>query len=127
MAKSKFQTVYGVRLYPLSYIMNEELTESDLNYLFDTKSFKYSMIIGMFRFVGNTKRNCDIIKLVTKNNKWVYENYWKISQRNEFEKILTKCIQNMYYYSEEKSKVIAQWYLFQFGMSIKGNKFDPSK
>ena len=127
MNKSKFSTVYGVRLYPISYLMNEELTESDLNHLFDTKSLKYSMIIGMFRHIGSSKRNCDIVKMIKTNPRWVYENYWTTQQRQEFEDMLTKALKNIYYYQEGKARVLAQWQLFQYGLSIKGNKFDPSK
>ena len=69
MSKENFQTVYGVRIYPIDYLINEELTESDLNYLFDTKSLLYCIIIGMYRFIDNRKHNCDIIKDCKKDNK----------------------------------------------------------
>lgn len=127
MSKSKFQTVYGIRLYPMNYLMNEELTESDLNHLLDTLSLKYSIIIGMFRHIGSSKRNCDIIKMVKTNPRWVYEHYWTTSQRQEFEDMLTQAYKNIYYYKDIKARSLAQWMLFRFGLSIKGNKFDPSK
>ena len=57
MSKSKFQTVYGVRIYPIDYLMSAELTESDLNHLFDTNSLLYSVIIGMYRYIGSKKQN----------------------------------------------------------------------
>lgn len=127
MSKSKFSTVYGVRLYPMTYLMNEELTESDLNHIFDTKSFLYSMIIGMFRHIGSSKRNCDIIKMCRSNSNWIYENKWKPEQRNSFEDMLTKAIMNIYSYREQRARSLAQWKLFQYGLSVNGNKFDPSK
>ena len=43
--EQKFQTVYGVRLYPLEYLMNEELNDEDLSWLFDQKSLLYSIIM----------------------------------------------------------------------------------
>ena len=48
MSKSKFQTVYGVKIYPIDYLCNNELTESDLNNLLDDnkKGLIYSLIIG---------------------------------------------------------------------------------
>lgn len=107
--------------------MNEELTESDLNHLLDTLSLKYSIIIGMFRHIGSSKRNCDIIKMVKTNPRWVYEHYWTTLQRQEFEDMLTQAYKNIYYYKDIKARSLAQWMLFRFGLSIKGNKFDPSK
>ena len=127
MGKNKFSTVYKIRLYPISYLMNEELSESDLNHLFDTKSLKYSIIISMFRFIGSSKRNCDIIKLCTTNKNWFDHYRWSQKQQKEFEDLLTKVFMNLYYYKEQRARIQAQWWLINYGLSVIGNKFDLSK
>ena len=124
----KFQTVSGIKIYPMEYLMNEELTESDLNNIFDTPSLLYSIIIGMFRFVGNTtKRNNQIIKLVKEDKRWMYKNYWTQKQSKEFEDILTKIFMNVYCEGEIRSRSRAQWEIIWHGLNIKGNKIDLEK
>lgn len=121
MSKSKFQTVYGVRIFPIEYLMNEELSESDLNYLIDTKSFLYSIIIGMYRETGSKKQNCDIIKDCKKNNKWISNNKWTSEQFYEFENKLIKIIKNIYYVNDIVASSKAQWFMIKYGFSVKGN------
>ena len=41
----KFQTVSGVKIYPIEYLTNEELTEADLSNIFDTPSLLYSIFV----------------------------------------------------------------------------------
>lgn len=121
MSKSKFQTVYGVRIFPIEYLMNEELSESDLNYLIDTKSFLYSIIIGMYRETGSKKQNCDIIKDCKKNNKWISNHRWTSEQFYEFENKLIKIIKNIYYVNDIVASSKAQWFMIKYGFSVKGN------
>ena len=85
MSKTIYQTVYGVRVYPIDYLINNELTETDLSHLFDTPSLKYSIIIGMFRYLGKKKRNSDIVKMITKNNNWINNNEWTEDQFKSYE------------------------------------------
>ena len=46
MNKSKFQTVYGVKIYPIDYLCNNELTESDLNNLLDNNKILIKVLNG---------------------------------------------------------------------------------
>lgn len=119
MSKTKFSTVYGVRIYPTEYLVNENLTDSDLNYLFDTKSLLYSIIIGMFRFIGSKKRNCNIIKDIKKNNNWLKHNTWTTKQLNEYESIIFKILKNLYAYSDNTALQKAQWYIIMYGLNVK--------
>lgn len=124
----KFQTVSGIKIYPMEYLMNEELTESDLTNIFDTPSLLYSIIIGMFRFSGNTtKRNNQIIKLVKEDKRWMYKYFWTSKQSHDFEDILTKVFMNIYCESETRSRSRAQWEIIWHGLNIKGNKIDLEK
>ena len=122
--EQKFQTVYGVRLYPLEYLMNEELNDEDLSWLFDQKSLLYSIIIGMFRFIGIKKSNSEIIKLVRKDSKWMYRYFWNTNEQQEFENKLIKIVKNIYYLSDFQAKQKAQWYIIIYGLSIKGSNID---
>ena len=122
--EQKFQTVYGVRLYPLEYLMNEELNDEDLSWLFDQKSLLYSIIIGMFRFIGIKKSNSEIIKLVRKDPKWMYRYFWNTNEQQEFENKLIKIVKNIYYLSDFQAKQKAQWYIIIYGLSIKGSNID---
>ena len=63
MSKTIYQTVYGTRIYPVEYIGNHELTESELNSLLDNdgRGLLYSLIIGMFKSIKSSKRNYQII------------------------------------------------------------------
>lgn len=118
MSKSKFQTVYGVRIYPIEYLMNEELTDSDLNYLFDTKSLLYSIIIGMYRSIGSLKRNSTIIK-EAKSNNWQTKTTWTKSQLLEYENNIAQVIKNLYSYDNVVAKQKAEWYMIMYGLDVK--------
>jgi len=124
----KFQTVSGIKIYPMEYLVNGELTESDLSNIFDTPSLLYSIIIGMFRLAGyNSKRNSQIIKMVKEDKRWMYNNYWTRKQANEFENILTKAFMNIYCETEVRARSKAQWEIIWHGLNIKGNKIDLEK
>lgn len=121
MSKSKFQTVYGVRIYPIDYLMSAELTESDLSYLFDTNSLLYSVIIGMYRYIGSKKQNCDIIKDCKKDNKWLTKTKWTAEQFADFESKLIQILKNLYCISDAVASSKAQWFMIQYGLNVKGN------
>ena len=128
MSKTKFTTVQGVKIYPIEYLTNEELTETDLSNIFDTPSLLYSIIIGMFRFAGyKSKRNSQIIKMIKEDNRWMYKNYWTHNQAVEFEDILTKIFMNVYCETETRARSKAQWEIIWHGLNIKGNLIDLEK
>ena len=123
----KISTVSGVKIYPIEYLMNNELTESDLSNIFDTPSLLYSIIIGMFRYSGNNQKNYQIIKIIKEDKRWMYNNYWTEKQAKEYEDILTKVFMNVYCESEIRSRSKAQWEIIWHGLNIKGNKIDLEK
>ena len=75
MSKTVYQTVYGTKIYPIEYIGNHELTESELNNLLDnnSKGLFYSLVIGMFKISKSSKRNYQIIKMIKEDKKWMYK------------------------------------------------------
>jgi len=123
----KISTVSGVKIYPIEYLMNNELTESDLSNIFDTPSLLYSIIIGMFRYAGDNKKNYQIIKTIKEDKRWMYNNYWTEKQAKEYEDILTKVFMNVYCESEIRSRSKAQWEIIWHGLNVKGNKIDLEK
>ena len=120
MSKKVFSTVYGVRLYPLEYLMNEELTESDLNHLFDTKSLIYSLIINMFREVNSPLKNFQIINIIKNDNTWLNMYTWNKKTCTNFEKKIAKIYKNIYTYkTNEIPKSLAQFFIIQYGFNVK--------
>lgn len=112
-----------IKIYDLDYLINEEYTEEDLHYLLDTKSFRYSLIVGMFRFIGeNNRTDNDIINICKTNDKWFDKYHWKNpNQRKQFIGKVAKIYKNLYQYSESKSYQLAEWWMLYNGFSIKGN------
>ena len=124
---NKFQTVYGVKIYPIDYLLENDLTESDLENLLGSankKSLVYSIILGMLNYVGIKKRNCDIIKQITKDSKWFTKYQWTSKQCLEYEQKIAKIIQKLYLYSEERALSVAQWYISLYGLKVQGNTID---
>lgn len=119
MAENKFSTVYGVRLYPMDYLINEELTESDINNIFDTNSFLYSVIIGMFREINSPLKNFKIIKMCKTDPNWYTKFTWSKKQFENYEQKIYKAIKNIYQYGDEVSKSKAQWYMIQYAFTVK--------
>jgi len=121
MGKSKFQTVYGVRIFPIEYLIDEELTESDLTWLFDkgSKSLLYSIILGMFKVIGTTKRNYQIIKMIQSDDKWYEKFNWSKEQFETYEEKVALAIKNLYQYSLEESRIMAQNIMSNYSITVK--------
>ena len=116
---SKFQIVHGIKIYPIEYLINEELSESDLSNLFDTQSLLYSIIIGMYRHISSKRKNSDIINNIKKDRQWLIKNKWTIKERDLYEQQLAKALKNIYYISDEIAMQKAQWYMIVYGFDIK--------
>lgn len=110
------------KIYPINYLINEELNEDDLFNLFDLHSFNYSLVIGMLRHIGiKNKSDNDIIEMCSKSNNWFNKYTWTPKQRKDFLNKLIKVYRNVYCYSEMKSKQLAEWWLLVYGISIPKN------
>jgi hypothetical protein len=116
MAKKKY------KIYTIEYLSNEELTEEDLFFIFDTPSLAYSLVVNMFRHAGETKKSdADIINICKTDEKWVYKNFWTKKERTSYLNKIIPVFQNVYQYSVKTARQKAEWFLFQYGLSIKGN------
>jgi len=113
----KNSVVSGVKIYPINYLINEELTESDLNNLFDTKSFMYSIVINMFRENNIKISNSNIIKMITNDENWMNKFSWNKDKFYEFETKLANAYKNIYNYNDKISKQYAQWWMTIYGFS----------
>ena len=59
-----------------------------------------------------------IYELITKDNKWI-ENYkWSKEQFEEFENDLSKVIKNLYQYTLEESKIVAQNIMIKYSLNV---------
>ena len=69
MNKIDFKIINNVCIYPLDYFANQELTEYDLDNLFNGKSFLYSLIINMIQMSGVKDNENSIINAITTDSK----------------------------------------------------------
>lgn len=122
----KFQVVNNVNIYPIEYLAHTELTDNDLNNLLDNNKIglKYSLIIGMFKFVKNKKRNSQIIKMIKSDSKWFNKISWKQDQRDKYEVLVKDVYKNIYQYNEITALYLAQWFMSIYGLCVEGNKID---
>lgn len=109
------------KIYSLDYLSNQELSEEDLYFLFETKSLFYSIIISMFKFNGDLRLDKDILEYCKKEKKWVYKNVWTKQKRRKFLNDLIKVYKNVYQYSDIKAKDTALGFLLLYGFNIKGS------
>lgn len=119
--KSKFKSkqINGKIIYSFDYLINNELTDDDLNNLFDKDSLLYSIVFNMF-YHANIKINDNDIYNSIRAKNFYDKYYWKHKyQRDEFENNLTKVIKNIYSYTDYISKNIAQWYMTIYGLKYK--------
>lgn len=106
------------KIFDLDYLQNNEFTEEDLVYLFETPSLNYSLVVGMFRLYDKGNLTDDkIINIVTTDEKWMYKHFWNKTQRDEFIKILKKCYYNLYRYNEETCTAMSDMWIIQFGFT----------
>jgi hypothetical protein len=127
MNKPKFPAVNGVYIYPLEYLQNAELTETDLNYLFDTKSLLYSLIIGMFKSIKSSKRNYQIIKMIREDKRWMYKYRWSKEQLDNYENLIIEAYKNLYQYKDAQAISLAQWFIIHYGFPVEGTVIDFEK
>lgn len=129
MSKTNYQTVYGVKIYPVEFIGNHELTESELNNLLDNngKGLFYSLIIGMFKTIKSSKRNYQIIKMIKEDKRWMYKYNWSKEQLDNYEKLIIAAYKNLYQYKDAQAVSLAQWFIIHYGFPVEGIVIDFEK
>lgn len=119
------QTKY--KIFTIDYLANEEFSEEDLYWLFDTPSLQYSLVVGMIKSVNNDLKDNDIVSMCKKDNSWIYKYSWNNAQCKNFINTLNKIFMNIYRISETNAKVNAQMFMIKYGLHVKNNKFDNNK
>ena len=129
MSKTNYQTVYGVKIYPVEFIGNHELTESELNNLLDNngRGLFYSLIIGMFKAIKSSKRNYQIIKMIKEDKRWMYKYRWSKEQLDNYENLIIKAYKNLYQYKDTQAISLAQWFIIHYGFPAEGIVIDFEK
>lgn len=129
MSKTNYQTVYGVKIYPIEFIGNHELTESELNNLLDNngRGLLYSLIIGMFKTIKSSKRNYQIIKMIKEDKRWMYKFHWTKEQLNDYENLIIAAYKNLYQYKDIQAISLAQWFIIHYGFPVEGIIIDFEK
>lgn len=126
MSKQKFQIIDGITIYPIEYLIKEELTDNDLSNLLDNNKIglKYSLIINMFKFIHSPKRNYQIIKSITSDKNWYKNQKWSKEKRDEYEKLVIEVYKNIYQYKNTTAIALGQWFMSIYGLSVDGNTLD---
>lgn len=129
MSKTNYQTVYGVKIYPVEFIGNHELTESELNNLLDNngRGLFYSLVIGMFKTIKSSKRNYQIIKMIKEDKRWMYRYRWSKEQLDNYEKLIITAYKNLYQYKDDQAISLAQWFIIRYGFPVEGIVIDFEK
>jgi len=129
MSKTNYQTVYGVKIYPVEFIGNHELTESELNNLLDNngRGLFYSLVIGMFKAIKSSKRNYQIIKMIKEDKRWMYKYRWSKEQLDNYEKLIIAAYKNLYQYKDAQAISLAQWFIIRYGFPVEGIVIDFEK
>ena len=129
MGKTNYQTVYGVKIYPVEFIGNHELTESELNNLLDNngRGLFYSLVIGMFKTIKSSKRNYQIIKMIKEDKRWMYKYSWSKEQLDNYEKLIIAAYKNLYQYKDTQAISLTQWFIINYGFPVEGIVIDFEK
>lgn len=126
MAKAKFQTVQGVIVYPINYLVKEELSDTDLSNLLDNnkKGLMYSLIIDMFRHINNKKTNLQIINMIKNDSDWYNKIIWKKNERDAYENLVINVYKNVYQFDETIAKSLGEWFMTLYGFKVENNSID---
>ena len=129
MSKTNYQTVYGVKIYPVEFISNHELSESELNNLLDNngRGLFYSLVIGMFKAIKSSKRNYQIIKMIKEDKRWMYKYRWSKEQLDNYENLIIEAYKNLYQYKDAQAISLAQWFIIRYGFPVEGIVIDFEK
>ena len=115
----KLLKVNNVNIYDIDYLMNTEFDEEDLHNIFDTSSLSFSLLLNMFWFMHDKRDNDEIINMCTRDNKWVYNNFWTRKQREQYTKKIANVYRNVYQYGPANSRRAAEQWINFFGFTIK--------
>lgn len=106
------------KIFELDYLANNDLSEDDLYYLFETPSLNYSLLIDMFKISNQElKDEKKIINLAKTDKDWMYKVFWSKKQRKEFEELVKKAFINIYQCGVVEAESRAQWWILYYGLT----------
>ena len=106
------------KIFEMDYLMNNDLSEDDLYYLFETSSLNYSLLINEFKYSNQELTDeKKIIKLVQSDEEWMYKMFWTEKQRNACEKDAKKVFMNIYQCGPTEAESKVQWWILYYGLS----------
>ena len=106
------------KIFEMDYLANNELTEDDLYYIFETPSLNYSFLVNMFNETGqeiNDEKK--IIKLAKSDSEWMYKYFWTPEQRENFENKMNKCMMNIYQCKDYEAESKTSWWILMYGLT----------
>lgn len=107
------------KIFELEYLANEDLSENDLYYLFETKSLFFSLIQEMYRTNGEFTNINKIIHDIKHDNGWLSKRHFKTkNHRDRFVKLATNVIKNVYQYSDYMAKRWVDDFMFHYGFTL---------
>ena len=111
-----------VKIYPIEYLINEELNEDDLYNILDTKSLEYSLHCFMMHIINpelTTKQCIDISHI----NGWFDTYRWTQTQCKKAEEQIKRAFMNIHQIGPLQALQRAQMYIITYGPSVINNKF----
>jgi hypothetical protein len=112
----------NVKIYPIEYLINEELSEDDLYNILDTKSLEYSLHCFMMRLINPDFTIKQCIDIASTNG-WFDTYRWTHAQCTYAESQIEKAFMNIYQIGPLQARQRAQMYIVTYGPSIIHNKF----
>ena len=107
------------KLYTLEYLLNEELTDEDLVNILYKKSFNYSIIYNMFKFIDKEEDESILYNKIIKDNTWLNTYHFTKRQYNKYKDILAQIYKNIYQVGIKTAYINADNWLMFYGFKIK--------
>ena len=106
------------KIFEMDYLINNDLSEDDLYYLFETPSLNYSLLINEFKYSNQELTDeKKIIKLAQSDEEWMYKTFWTEKQRNTFEEDTKKAFMNIYQCGPIEAESRVQWWILYYGLT----------
>ncbi|MBO5005433.1 MAG: hypothetical protein J6D03_09435 [Clostridia bacterium] len=102
------------KVYTVDELKNKDLTEDDLHNIFDTGSLNISLVLHMFRLMGDKRKDWEIIKMAKTDERWYDKYFIEDDQYEQLKKDLYEVFKNIYQYKDTAAESSRDWWLFQY-------------
>ena len=104
------------KIYDISYLEKGDLLDTDITNLIEKHLLNKSLIIGMFRFIGDNRSIYELVDEMQTDG-WYDKYSWSVEQFEEFKSIVSKVYHNIYCYSTDVCNSIAMMWLDNYGFN----------